>query len=61
MTAETRKNVAGMFLLPVGVTNNAAKDAEWRAQAGWGYGAIAAASPSGEATVPWLIYTRRAR
>jgi len=40
--AEKRKNISGIqvTLLP-GVTSNASKDSEWRAQSGWGYGSIA--------------------
>jgi len=41
-TAEKRRNVAGLLtgVLPVAVTPNASKDAEWRQQAGWGYSGI---------------------
>lgn len=47
-TAEKRRSVAGLPHLPMGwcVTSNAAKDAEWRQQAGWGYSGIAASAPA---------------
>lgn len=42
-TAEKRRSVAGINRLwGPGVTPNAAKDAEWRQQAGFGYSGIAA-------------------
>ena len=43
---ERRKNVSGIWLpfIP-GVTPNSGKDAEWRAQSGWGYSSITADTP----------------
>ena len=45
-SAEKRRSAAGVPFLPLGpgVTANAAKDIEWRAQAAWGYSGIAAFS-----------------
>lgn len=41
-TAEKRKSVAALLVIfGPGVTSNAAKDAEWRQQAGWSYSGIA--------------------
>ena len=40
-TAEKRKSISGISIpLIPGVTPNAAKDAEWRGQAGWNYSGI---------------------
>ncbi len=38
-SAEKRRNITGLLtgVFSVGVTPNAAKDVEWRQQAGWGY------------------------
>lgn len=46
--AEKRRSASGPPFHPLGpgVTPNAAKDAEWRFQSGWGYSGIAVASPS---------------
>jgi len=43
-TAERRRSAAGVAFLPLtpGVTPNAAKDQEWRQQAGWSYSGILA-------------------
>ena len=43
-SAEKRRSAAGVPFLPLGpgVTANAAKDIEWRAQAAWGYSGITA-------------------
>lgn len=42
-SAEKRKSLVGIVqFMPVGVTPNVAKDAEWRQEAGWGYPGIAA-------------------
>lgn len=45
-TAEKLRSAAGVgfFVLGPGVTPNAAKDREWRQQAGWGYSGIELAS-----------------
>lgn len=47
-TAEKRRSAAGAGFLPLGpgVTPNAAKDAEWRFQAAWGYSGIPITQPS---------------
>ena len=58
--AEKRKSISGIILpLIPGVTPNAAKDAEWRQQAGWSYSGIAAASPV--AGNPWWYYAMMRR
>jgi hypothetical protein len=46
-TAAKRRSAAGVAFLPLGpgVTPNAAKNAAWRQQAGWGYSGIAADAP----------------
>jgi hypothetical protein len=45
-SAEKRRNVAALLpTFAVGVTPNAAPDAEWRAQAGWGYSGFSATPP----------------
>jgi hypothetical protein len=46
-TAAKRRSAGGVAFLPLGpgVTPNAAKNAAWRQQAGWGYSGIAADSP----------------
>jgi hypothetical protein len=42
-TAEKRKSISGInYIAGPGVTPNAAKDQEWRQEAGWGYAGIAA-------------------
>ena len=43
-TAEKRKSISGIHLYASGpgVTSNAAKDSEWRTQAGYGYPIVAA-------------------
>ena len=52
-SAEKRKSVAGLpFFLFLGVTPNAAPDAEWRQQVGYSYSGIAAAAPGGPSSVP---------
>lgn len=45
-TAEKRRVASGVPFLPLGpgVTANASKDIEWRAQAAWGYSGISAFS-----------------
>ena len=45
-TAEDRKSVAGVgFYIFLGVTPNAAKDVEWRYQAGYSYSGVVGAAP----------------
>ena len=53
-SAEKRRSAAGFgfFLLGPGVTPNTDKDAEWRAQAGWGYSGISTIVAEGD---PWGI------
>ena len=48
-TAEKRRSAAGVgfWVSGPGVTPNAAKDAEWRQQAGWGYSGIPASTGEG--------------
>lgn len=56
-SAEKRRSISGIWIpLMPGVTPNAAKDAEWRQQAGWSYSGIAA---SGEAPVVALAIRYR--
>lgn len=45
---EKRQSISGigMHFTAPGVTANAAKDQEWRQEAGWSYSGIAAAAPS---------------
>ena len=59
-TAEKRANVA--WLIPTGpptVTPNASADIEWRQQAGWGYGGIAASEAVFIYPAPALAVTYR--
>ncbi len=63
--AEKRKNVAGLMIphLP-GVTPNAGQDAQWRYQAGWSYGGLAALADAGtrrQRQIKSLIRSRRRR
>ena len=48
-TAEKRKSISGIHLYAVGpgVTNNVAKDREWRQEAGYSYSAILEAGVAG--------------
>lgn len=54
-TAKKRRSAAGVLtgVLPASVTPNAAKDVEWRQQAGWGYSGIL---PSGAVAAVVDIY-----
>lgn len=48
-TAEKRRSAAGVSVLGMlggSVTPNAAKDVEWRQQAGWSYSGIAPGNPA---------------
>lgn len=47
-TAAKRRSVSGLPHHPLGpgVTPNAAKNAAWRQQSGWGYSGIPAANPT---------------
>ena len=59
-SAEKRRSAAGVgfWVVGPGVTPNSSKDAEWRAQAGWGYSGIAAGEPAEggewEMIPPWI-------
>lgn len=46
-TAEKRRSAAGVafWVVGPGVTPTLAKDAEWRAEAAWGYSGVAPAPP----------------
>ena len=46
-TAEKRKSIAGIHMRysGPGVTNNSAKDQEWRQEAGYSYSGILASAP----------------
>jgi len=44
-SVEKRKSISGIMLAIAGVTPNAAKDAEWRQEAGRSYSGIAAGLP----------------
>ena len=59
--AEKRRSAAGVPFLPLGpgVTANASKDIEWRAQAAWGYSGISALSAP-EVLTPF-VYRRPSR
>ena len=58
-SAEKRKAVSGILhTFVVGVTPNAAKDAEWRQEAGWGY-LIEPAVGEGDNYIPALLARRR--
>ena len=53
-TAEKRKSLSGIqWTLMPGVTPNAAKDQEWRQQAGWGYSGILAGGAPPPTAVPF--------
>jgi len=61
-TAEKLRSAAGVPFLPLGpgVTPNASKDIEWRAQAAWGYSGISAFSAPSEVLTPF-VYRRPSR
>lgn len=52
-SAEKRRAVANIHhRVGPGITPNAAKDAEWRQQAGYGYSGIAAGEPVAATSIP---------
>lgn len=60
-SAEKRRAAGGVPFLPLGpgVTPNASKDAEWRAQAGWSYSGFLEAAEGGDIASVMRIMRRR--
>jgi hypothetical protein len=60
-TAAKRRSAAGVPFLPLGpgVSPDSDKDAFWRQCAGWGYGGIAAASPTTAVGAVYVTFETR--